>query len=816
MKLLIDTSELGRTVRGLRRRPLVPLVLTAVVAVGVAFLVTAFSVFDALLWRGTPYGPHDRFVLLGEVTDIDAIPPTPRIRADTYGGYQDAFDRGRLDVLEGLVPFDERATSLTVDGVARPVVATRLLPNAFALLQGTPLLGRTPADPDGERRLAREIAIGEHLWTRQFGRRRDVLGQRVTADGEAAVIVGVMPAQFRFYRTSEVWIAWSRSEVLQDPTRAILLVGRIAEGRAKPEVSAYVEPIRRAVRAGRMPRDTVSSGYGAPGLYGREYVPSQIATGILVSMALVLGAACLNLATLYLARLRRRAGDHATRQALGAGPSGVLRHLLLEIALLVAAGGAAAVMITLLATAEIRTRMDGVLLDWVDVRPGVRGFMMTLAALTLVLAVVAVPSARLVRRLDLARLLTHKGVLGGAPGHGRGASALIALQVAVVVILAAAALPIAVSALKLADVQTGIAADRIVRVDVTMAGVAYATDTARQAYAARVRHTLAANPQVAGVARVGSLQSWRAGPRTWSDTIYTDASAEPVPPSRTRRLWEDVVSAEYFAVTGLPRMAGRTFEPSADAAGERVAVIAAETARQLWPGETSVGRRFRRGANGPWVRVVGVVGDETMIWEDWSGTTAEPAVKIYYLDEQATPGGMSFYVRARQPSAAFAQTVRAAVEAVDLTQPVAEARLLADAFAIPRVQRQWIAVVLASGAVAAVLLAITGVVGLVSYYTAARLPELALRMALGAPLRAEAWLVAEGTLRSIMIGLACGALTLTIIQDGVRRFTFETSTSTPTVLLLIAVVVLTVAAVAIAVPLRRLARLSPHEVLRLE
>lgn len=824
MRLSILAAELVDTARGLRRRPAVPLLLAGVVAVGVAFLVTAFTVIDALRWRDTPYGPQDRFVLLGEVTHLAATPPTPYLRADTYAGYQAAHARGLLPVFEGLVPLQERRASLTLDGQATSVTATWLLPGAFPLLQGVPLLGRTPADPDGAARLAREIAIGEALWTRQFGRHPDVLGRRVTLDGEPAVIVGVMPVPFRFHRTSEVWVAWSPAELTADPTASFVVIGRLAPGRTRDDVGGYTWPIRLAVREARVPVDTTSRGSLNRGLYGREQVPSVLATTILGAMALVLVAACLNLATLYLARLRRRLPALATRQALGAGPGGVLRHLLLEVGLLVAAGGLAAAVVAGWGLGHLRQRMASVVLAWVDFGVDARGVALTLLTLGLALLVVALPAVRLVRRLDLARLLTHQGVLGGAPRHGRGASALIAAQVAVVVVLTAAALPIAVSAVKLAGVRSGLADAELVRVDVGLAGAAYADEEARAAYGRRVRQAVGASPAVAGVARVNAFREWRAERAglptpSWSDTLYTDAGPEPLPRRRSWRAWESVVSADYFAVAGLPVLAGRAFDESADAGGEPVAVLGAVTAQDFFPGQSAIGRRFRRGAAGPWVRVVGVVGDERAIWEEWSGTTVEPDPRIYLFEAQAVPSGTTFYVRVRQPGgadAAAVRAVRALVEGVDPTQPVAEARRLADVFALPRVQRQWLAVVLGSAAGATVLLALTGVVGLVLFYTTARLPELALRLALGGPTWRVAWLVARGTLRSVAIGLACGALLLAIIQDGIRRFTVETSTLAPEVLALIALAVLLVAVVALAVPLRHLRRLTPSQLLRLD
>jgi predicted lysophospholipase L1 biosynthesis ABC-type transport system permease subunit len=227
-----------------------------------------------------------------------------------------------------------------------------------------------------------------------------------------------------------------------------------------------------------------------------------------------------------------------------------------------------------------------------------------------------------------------------------------------------------------------------------------------------------------------------------------------------------------------------------------------------------VGRRFRRGDSGAWVRVIGVAEDQRGVYMNWTGTTLEPRQLIYVADAQVAAQQMHLLVRAHQVTPGLAHDVRQSVERVDPTQSVTRVRLLADQFAIPRVERQWIALILGSGAAVAVLLAMIGVFGLVSYYTAARLPELALRVALGAPARTLAWLVARGTLRSVAIGVAVASLLLWIVQRFVQRFAYETSALSPTVLAAVALLVATVATVALVVPLRRVRRLSPQELLR--
>lgn len=300
----------------------------------------------------------------------------------------------------------------------------------------------------------------------------------------------------------------------------------------------------------------------------------------------------------------------------------------------------------------------------------------------------------------------------------------------------------------------------------------------------------------------------------WSDAIFTDAEPRYLPGRRTWRLYSTAVGDDYFRVAGLDVVAGTGFDPGLHEADEPVAVLAAEAARQLFPNANAVGRRFRRGASGPWVRVIGVVENDRRIREDWGGTTVEADHKIYVSERQATGQLTTFHVRAREITPLLVRDVRTAVEGVDPSQAVRRVRLMSDAFRDTAVQRKWLAIVLGSGVVVAVVLALTGTFGLVTYYTAARLREIALRVALGARAGSVAWLVARRTLRSVAVGLAIAALFLSLAQRAVERFAYETSVWDPLVLAIIAAMVGVVAGAAMLVPLRCVRRLSPQELLR--
>src|SRR5690606_33744728 len=158
----------------------------------------------------------------------------------------------------------------------------------------------------------------------------------------------------------------------------------------------------------------------------------------------------------------------------------------------------------------------------------------------------------------------------------------------------------------------------------------------------RVQTLLAADPRVEGVSRVGMPASSEGG--IWGHSVYTDASADPLPWLETRAFSSTVVSDGYLDVVGLDFVSGTDFPVARGPADERVAIVSAEVARRLWPDESPLGRRFRRGATGDWTRVIGVAEDDVGIYAEPWGTHAEPNQRIYYSDRQVEAQDMTFQV----------------------------------------------------------------------------------------------------------------------------------------------------------------------------
>ena len=808
-------NELRSVSRSLRRRPLLPVLLVLVVAVGIAFLTTTYAVFDAILWKPLEIGSQSRYVMLGEVARDGSVGQMPSAGVDLYAAYARAHAAGRVPSAESFIPLREREVNLVVEGVGGAEMATWLRPHTFPHLESTPVLGRFPS---AETSRHREIAIGEAIWERRFGRSRAVIGAAVELDGDSAVVVGVMPRRFQFHRMSELWVAWSEAELFADPTASIPLVVKFARGSDYGDLSREISPVMREVFASRTPPDTLRRGSLSPGPFGAPLVPYQLARLILAMTILVLMAACVNVAVLFMVRVRGRGGEFATLAALGARRADVVGRVVGEVALITFAGGALALLLSWSVVRWLNDSMAGTLPAWVDISVDLRAFTVTGATIIGAMLLVAYPAARLAGRLDLARLLTHSGVIGGTPKHGRVKSALIALQVAVVVFLGAATLPIAHAAIALSGVRSGLDEDRVVTVRVNTAGAAQGESAAQHEYVEKVRAHLLADSRIEGVAAAGRAGVWVSGePQDYSQNWFVEGRVEPLPFLTSYRTSLKTVSRDYFSVVGLRLIEGELFDSGPYAAESRVAVVSRSVAEGFWPGESAVGRRFATSESAPWIRVIGVVQNEEGIFADWRGTTFEPHKTIHLSDAQASMSFMEIHVRADSVTPGLMASVERGVAGVDPTRAVFPAQQLGHGLAVERSVRKWFALILGSGVVAALLMAIMGVYGVVTYYTNVRLRELALRVALGSQRRAAALLVARDTLRSVARGCVFGlAFLLVCARPFIARFEYEASMFSPLSLLCVALLVLTVAGCALAPPMFRLRSTSPHELLRPE
>jgi putative ABC transport system permease protein len=487
--------------------------------------------------------------------------------------------------------------------------------------------------------------------------------------------------------------------------------------------------------------------------------------------ALVLLLACANVANLVLARTLEREHERATRAALGAGRLDLLAQPLAESAL-VALGGAvvglvfASVTLDLLASfvGRFTPRAGEIGIDW-TVLAFTIGVSLSAAAVLGILPALAA-------RVDLAGAL-KAGTRGGGVSRGRLRNALVAGQVAVSVVLLAAAGLLLLSVSRLQSVDPGYRGDGVVSAEIFANFTKYATPESRHRLYEDVLERLESVPGVASAAITNAVPL--AGLRPGQTRFQIDgrsAGNEQQSPTVDVR----IASPDYFAALGIPVLRGRGFEPSDDETTERVVVISAAAAR-YWDGGDPLGSRVTADGR-TWYRVVGVVGDVRHF-----GLDVEAPAQVYAPLAQAG-GNLAgrILVRAQGDPGSLMPSIREAIQGVDPDMPIERMQTLdtmRDAYlATPRLT----ALLLAIFAGLALCITVTGIAGVVAASIAQRTREIGVRIAIGASARGVLAMVLRQGLTMVAIGLAVGIPLAVAFATALRGLLFDTAPADPVML----------------------------------
>lgn len=789
-------EDLRFAVRSLVREPRFTVLVVGVLGVGIALNTSAFAVLNAYLLRPLPFPASDRLV---SVRNAQALSWT------------------EVDhVFEQAVSWD--LDVFTIVGSGRPELAPGawVTPGFLETYGIRPAVGRAFRPDEAGRDGAPVAMISHRLWQDHFGGDPDIVGRSFSAftsdrpdHAELFTIVGVLPADF--------WYLNEYTDVLA-PIRVDRTVysGRLHGDVPRERAEAMLTELATA----RM--DDVPPGFRVELTALKEQHVASVRPTLVVLQAavlLVLLIASANAAVLLLVRSTRREHELGVRRALGASGGRLARQLLLEGGLVAGAATALGVGLSVWLlgvggpAVEARLglsvpggsdalRVDGTVLLGAMALAGVVGLVFGI-----------VPLVTALRRTSGGSMADVRGGSGESPGRRRFRSAMVAAEVALSLALLTGAGLMVRSAVHLQSQDLGFDPTNIVRGLMGLRDATYPDPEDRVAAFDRLRESLASVPEVEGVGLASmGLFTTRFGPRSiegLADGVVSRAEAVR---------W--IVDEGYFDVLDVPVRRGRTFTETDVRDGEEVAVISESLARDLWGDADPVGRDVRvvpfsdpgmaPPEPGPWRRVVGVVGD---VEREVGG---DPAGDIYLSFRQADRSWLSAYVRFEGDPGDAEPRLQAAVDAVSSEIPFASVRRL-DVIVDEAMQpTRYVAWLLAGFSAFALLLAVVGLYGVISYAARQRRKDVAIRVALGADrgrvtslfVRQGAAMVAVGVLLGTVGGLALGRA-LESQLHGVRP-------GDPATHALIAGALAVSALVAVWIPARRAAASEPMRVLREE
>lgn len=792
--------------RGVRSTPGFAALAIVTLALGIGTTSAMFSVVYGVLYRPLPFRAADRVVQVWR-TSLDGR------RGNMPAGV--FFDLQReARSLSGVAASFGTAVGLGASGEPARVVGAVVTANYFDVLGARAALGRTLRADD--RPGDALVVLGTPVWRQHFGSDPRIVGKPIDVDGTPATVVGVMPDEFDYPEGARVWRLADRAvpiaplDVEGDPLTDrdlgyLDVVARLTDGVSSREADAELGALARSLDE-RYPTSDRGDGFAVTSALDALVGSSRPTLLVLFgAVALVLLIACANLGALLVARALGRGREFAVRAALGASRGRLARQLLIESLVLALAGGAAGLLVGTWMLEGLRAllpesmpRATAVRLDSVAV-----AFATGVSALV-GLGFGAAPAwwSRQVAASEALR--TGGRTTAAGPRHGR--RALVAIQVAVAVTLAAGAGVMVKSLLALQRQDVGFTADGVITQQIALPQSQY--DSAAQVRFFRaVTERLREDPRVAAATVVFPTPLVN---NTAGATIRVDRPAPGTRDVQRHRVRLASVAPQYFSVLKTPFLAGRDFDTADLEPSARAVVVNRALADQLLGGGDVLGRRLTFGDDmSDAYEVVGVVADAVAVTLE-----SDPEPVLYLPFSQFTLPFMRVMVRGHLSEAATRDALLTAVRrdaprlALDPPEPLTA--IVREAAEAPRFRAR----LAGAFAVAAVLLSALGLYGLMSLSVAGRSREMATRIALGASPHAMRRAVLGEGLGLTAAGLVAGLLSTIALGRVVDALLFRTSTTDPTVLAALAGVMLAVATAACYLPARRATRVDPMTALR--
>ena len=803
--LLLD---LRYAIRGLSRQKGVTIVAVLTLALGIGATTVVFSIVHAVLIRSLRYPDSDRLMIL--LTEFHEGGTTQRVPVAFPGDFLEWTTQARA--FEGLAASVGGTVNLSGDGEPERLRRAAVTKGLFDVVRVTPLQGRTFEEEEVRAEAAPVAMISAGLWQRRFGGDPSIVGRTIVLDRTPTTVVGVLPAGLAFPAGIEVWTPLLPSP--GDRRNAYLrVIGRLAPGVTLAQAQAEMTMIGARVEQAA----ATKRGAGVAVMPLKDHIVGDVGRLLLVfggAVAFVLLIACVNVASLLLARAETRRSEVAIRSALGATRWRLGRQFLCESLVLAAAGGACGVLLAAWgAGLTVALAPSGTIprLEEATIDPAVLGFA----------AFVSLGTSLLFGLAPMLHVKPGGGpVAGGADsvrGHVPGFASLrvlVAGETALSVVLLVGAALLVRSFLRLASVDPGFVSTNVLTLNVTLPDSPDANPEPALSFHDGVRERLR---QLPGVESVGVVNWLPFG----GSLLRGDFAVEG------RDSWPDgllaakpSVSPGYFRAMGVRLLQGRSFERGDTRSAPGVAIVSASLARRLWPGQDPVGRRVKVGIGGaperePWRTVVGVVADvrQSTLGEEPMPALYSPLAqtRLSFLVNDVT-----FVVRTVGEPAALAPALTREIHALDGSLPVTRVQpletLVADSLASPRFRTMLLGTFGGLG----LALAGIGVFGVLAYAVSRRTREIGVHMALGADRPRVVRLVVGQALWMTGAGLALGLAGALALSRTLASFLYEVTPRDPLAYGLTSIVLLAVAFLASYAPARRAASIDPAAALRAE
>ena len=813
MRSIVQDVRYGA--RMLARNPGFTAAAVLTLALGIGANSAIFSLVNVLALKPLPYQDPSRVAfLLGTHAETGELRFSMQL-ADYLDIQREATS------LEHVSAYAYVSANITGGDIPDRVQAYSVTANTFDMLGVPAELGRTFITGDAEAGRNRVVILSHALWRNRFGGDPAAIGRRITLNGQTHEIVGVMPPRFEypvFNFKGDLWIPMvvdrAGAAANRGSSGSVTVVGRVRKAVPFANADAELKTIMRRLAADH-PRTNAALTVRLQEMarLDDEQAGSGLAI-VMTTVALVLLLACANVANLLLARGISRGRELAVRAAVGASRWRIARQLLVESVLLAAAGAAAGIALAWLAIDAIRGVLPEMILTTV---PNINELGIDRVTLGFTLAIATISSIvfGLVPAWRAARPRLQDGLkegasTGGSHGTRRLRTTLAVAEIALATVLVIAAGLLARSYGELRTLSPGFNPDRLLTMTMTLPVDRYPDEERQRLFFESVAARMATLPGVRSAALVNVLpfSTYDRGRQ-----FVIDGVPHP-PPGKELKASFRITSPGYLATMEIPVVSGRSFNDADRAAAMRVAMVNQAFVKRFFGGNDPAGRRIRLGAvdsTSPWLTIVGVLGDVN----HWQVTQA-PDPEIHVPLGQSTAAMMMLAVRTDGRPEDLVNAARARIMDIDPLQPVYHvkpmSRLAGDAM-LPATSA---ATLMGIFSALALLLALIGIYGVVSYGVSQEMPEFGVRLALGATPGSLVRLVLRRGVLMISAGVIIGTGGALAISGLLQNLLYGITASDPVTYVAAFVLILATGVTACLVPAWRAASAEPLSALRAE
>jgi predicted permease len=780
-------------------------VLTLALAMGPNTLI--FTLLDAIMINEGPYKDPGQLLILNQEEDKTRI-----AQPVSYPNFEDWRKMGQS--FSEMAAYRSDQVLFRVGDSVRRVHAESVSLAFFRVMGIEPILGRTFVADDFQLDRPRAVVLKYGEWQKEFGGRPDIVGTEVIVDRVPGRVIGVMPSNFcsLFYgRGARLWVPLiGRAEQENRAQGFVEVIGRPKPGTSRNDAAQELE-IVAARLASAYPES--NRGIGVRARTIREVWMASLGPGPRIIGPLVLCillVACGNVANLLLARGVIRRKEIALRRALGAGRSRLVRQLLVESSVMGLAGGAVGLLFAYWGLELLNSYMSLESLGIDHLAIDTRTLQFTAAMGIGAGVLFGLLPALKVSKISLSHALKEGGPIAGRV-KSRLAGLLVVSELSVALIMLAVVSMFIASALHSINIsyEPGFRVANVLTGDFSISEQAYQSPEKKSEFYTEVLQRTAEVPGITAAGLVSSIPGGYSPDRAKVIVGVTDAS---LPPDKAPGIWVDyrVVSAGYFNALAIPLLRGRMFNDFDQAAAPRVALVSQRAAAMIWKRRDPIGETLS--INGVPHTVVGIVGDVKTSVRSTNREEAE--VCVPYLQQPRAVMSLVAWTQGKPEK--LIPEVRARSLSVGRNDSAVQFRTMESyLFAATRGGRLLVGLVGSFGLLA-LLIAAAGVYGIMSHFVSHKVPEIGIRMALGAG-RGQVLrqIMREGsTLILVGVGIGC-PISLLVIRI-LPKVMFGMVHAGPFLVGLASVLLAAVAVLACYLPARRASRVDPLVALRYE